>query len=238
MPRNLHHIAVIIPALNEELSIGKVLDAIPGWVDDVVVADNGSTDGTRQEAERHGARVVYEPRKGYGVACLAAMATLSQPEVVVFLDGDYSDYPGEMDRLVDPILEGRADMVLGSRVLGDAQVGALLPQQRFGNWLSCTLIRAMWKHRYTDLGPFRAIRRDSLDRLGMADQNFGWTVEMQIKALRHGLRVEEAPVSYRPRIGESKVTGTVSGVFNAGVKILYTIGAQAAEAALAEKMRG
>ena len=233
-----HNIAVIIPALNEELSIGRVLDDIPSWVDDVVVVDNGSTDRTSEVAAEHGARVLREPRKGYGAACLRAMAALRDPEVVVFLDGDYSDHPEEMDRLVDPIVEGRVDMVLGSRVLGDAQPGALQPQQRFGNWLSCTLMRALWRHRYTDLGPFRAIRRTSLERLGMADQNFGWTVEMQIKALRHGLRVEEAPVSYRPRIGESKVTGTVSGVFNAGVKILYTIGAQAAEAALAEKMRG
>ncbi len=229
MRGDANNIAVIIPALNEELSIGRVLDDIPAWVDDVVVVDNGSTDRTGEVAAEHGARVLREPRRGYGAACLRAMAALHDPEVVVFLDGDYSDYPGEMDRLVDPILEDRADMVIGSRVLGDAQPGALLPQQRFGNWLSCTLMRALWRHRYTDLGPFRAIRHTSLERLGMADQNYGWTIEMQIKALRCHLRVDEAPVSYRPRIGTSKVTGTVSGVVKAGVKILYTIGAQAVE---------
>ena len=227
MPRDADEIAVIIPALNEERSIGKVIDAIPDWVDDVVVVDNGSTDGTRQEASRHGARVLREPQRGYGAACLTGIAALGRPEVVVFLDGDYSDYPEEMDRLVEPILADRADMVIGSRVLGTSEPGALLPQARFGNWLSCTLMHLLWKHRYTDLGPFRAIRRTSLEQLGMEDKNFGWTVEMQIKALRQGLRVAEAPVSYRPRIGQSKVTGTVRGVVSAGTKILYTIFVQA-----------
>ena len=227
MRGDAHEIAVIIPALNEEQSIGKVLDAIPTWVDDVLVVDNGSTDRTQEVARRHGARVLREPRRGYGAACLKAMAALRAPEVVVFLDGDYSDYPEQMDRVVDPIVQGRADMVLGSRVLGTREPGALLPQARFGNWLSCTLIRALWKHRYTDLGPFRAISWTSLQRLAMADQNFGWTVEMQIKAVRQGLRVQEVPVSYRPRIGKSKVTGTALGVVKAGTKILYTIFVQA-----------
>ena len=225
--RGTQTVAVIIPALDEEPSIGKVLDDIPRWVDDVVVVDNGSTDGTRRVAEAHGARVLREPERGYGAACLLGMAALEEPDIVVFLDGDYSDYPEQMERLVDPIVEGRAEMVLGSRVLGSREPGALLPQARFGNWLSCSLMRLLWKHRYTDLGPFRAIKRSSLEQLGMADRNFGWTVEMQVKAVRAGLRVQERPVSYRRRIGRSKVTGTVKGVVGAGTKILYTIFRQA-----------
>jgi len=216
-------IAVVIPALNEALSVGRVIDAIPPWVDDVVVADNGSTDGTADVARRCGARVVTEPRRGYGSACLAGIAALSRPDIVVFLDADFSDHPEEMPQLVDPILDGQADMVIGSRTRGHANPGALTLQARFGNGLACALMRLFWGRRHTDLGPFRAIRSSTLESLHMRDRNYGWTVEMQIKALVCGARVREVPVSYRKRIGRSKVSGTVRGVIGAGTKILWTI---------------
>ncbi len=216
-------VSVIIPALNEEQSIGKVISAIPSWVDDIVVGDNGSTDRTAEVARTHGARVASEPRRGYGSACLAGMAALSDPDVVVFLDGDFSDHPEEMGLLVDPIVGGEADMVIGSRLLGERQVGALTPQARLGNWLACLLMRLFWRRTYTDLGPFRAIRHAALEGLRMRDPDYGWTVEMQVKAARRGLRVREVPVSYRRRTGKSKVSGTVRGVVGAGTKILWTI---------------
>ncbi|NIA14535.1 MAG: DUF2064 domain-containing protein [Nitrospiraceae bacterium] len=216
-------IDVVIPALNEEASIEKVLDAIPEWVDDIVVGDNGSTDRTREVAERHGARVVLEPRRGYGAACLAAMGVLDKPDVVVFLDGDFSDYPEEMDALVDPIIGGEAALVIGSRVRGEREPGALTPQARFGNWLACGLMRLFWGQRFTDLGPFRAIAYPALMALGMRDRDYGWTVEMQIKAVCRGVRAMEVPVRYRKRIGRSKVSGTVRGIVGAGTKILSTI---------------
>ncbi len=216
-------VAVIIPALNEEQAIGKVLNAVPAWADRVIVADNGSTDATAQVAHAHGATVVSEPQRGYGAACLAGIAALEEPDVVVFLDADHSDHPEEMARLVDPIATGEADLVIGSRVLGEREPGALPPQARWGNWLACTLIRWFWTVRYTDLGPFRAVRWDVLRELGMADRDYGWTVEMQIKAAQRGCRVREVPVSYRKRIGRSKVSGTLKGVVLAGTKILSTI---------------
>ena len=216
-------IAVIIPAYNEEPSIGKVVSSIPQWVDDIIVADNGSTDGTAEVARSHGARVVFEPERGYGAACLAAMASLDEPDIVVFLDGDFSDYPEEMHLLVDPIVTDETDVVIGSRILGKRESGALTPQARFGNWLSCMLIRWLWQITYTDLGPFRAVRHKTLKALAMRDRNYGWTVELQIKAARDKVRIREVPVSYRRRIGKSKVSGTVKGVIGAGVKILYTI---------------
>jgi glycosyltransferase involved in cell wall biosynthesis len=221
-------VAVVIPALNEAGSIGRVLADLPRPpVERVVVVDNGSADDTAGEARRGGAEVLSEPRRGYGRACLAGIAWLSAPErrpdILVFIDGDYSDHPAELAGVIAPIVDGRADLVVGSRVLGRAEPGALLPQARFGNWLATTLIRLLWGVRYTDLGPFRAIRFDALERLGMADTNFGWTVEMQVKAARHHLRSEEVPVSYRKRIGKSKVTGTLKGTLAAGTKILYTI---------------
>lgn len=221
--RNGANIAVIIPALNEEPSIGQVIDAIPDWVDDIIVADNGSTDKTAEIARAHGARVVWEPQRGYGAACLAGLAALNDPDVVVFLDGDFSDHPDEMPLLVDPITRGEADLAIGSRVLGRREAGALTPQARFGNWLACTLIRFFWNVRYTDLGPFRAVRYSTLKSFGMCDRDYGWSVEMQIKAARDGRRVLDVPVSYRRRIGKSKVAGTVRGVIGAGWKILYTI---------------
>ncbi len=221
--RNEHVVAIIIPVLNEEASIGKVIDAIPQWVDDIIVVDNGSTDGTGAEAVAHGARVVWEGQRGYGAACLAGMAALGTPDIVVFLDGDYSDYPEEMTLLVDPIIQGEVDMMIGSRTRGERERGALTPQAHFGNWLATRLIRFFWGIRYTDLGPFRAIRYRTLLQLGMADQDYGWTVEMQIKAALHGVPADEVPVSYRKRVGISKVSGTIRGVIGAGYKILSTI---------------
>lgn len=217
------HISVIIPALNEEQSISRVLSDLPEWVDDVVVVDNGSTDATAAIAMQQGARVVMESEKGYGAACLAGIAALGQTDIVVFLDADYSDDPAEMGLLVDPIVYDEVDLVLGSRLLGRSEAGALTPQQRFGNWLSCVLIHTIWGVKYTDLGPFRAIRYSILQGLGMRDRGYGWTVEMQIKAARAALRVREVPVSYRKRIGISKISGTVRGVLGAGSKILYKI---------------
>ncbi len=216
-------VAVIIPALNEQESIGKVISVIPPWVDDVIVVDNGSTDRTVAVAEEHGARVFSESRRGYGSACLMGMAQLDQPDIVLFLDGDYSDYPEEADLLVDPVASGDADMVIGSRVLGKNEPGALTPQAIFGNWLACQLMRLFWGARFTDLGPFRAVKYAVLQRLEMRDPDYGWTVEMQIKAARDGFRISEVPVSYRRRIGKSKVSGTVRGVVGAGTKILGLI---------------
>ncbi len=221
--RNGSRIGAVIPALNEEESIGKVLSAIPDWVDEVVVVDNGSADRTAEIAREHGALVVREPHRGYGAACLAGIAQLNDPDIVLFMDGDYSDYPEESATLVDPIAADKADMVIGSRVRGNRQVGALTPQARFGNWLACLLMRGLWKVHFTDLGPFRAISFDALQGLYMRDLDYGWTVEMQIKAAKAGLRVLEVPVSYRMRIGKSKVSGTVKGVIGAGTKILCTI---------------
>jgi len=216
-------ISVIIPAYNEEQSIAKVLEAIPSWVDEIIVVDNGSTDKTSEIAGKNGARTILEPRKGYGSACLAGIACLSNPDVVVFLDADYSDYPEEMHLLVDPIVDDKSDLVIGSRMTGQREQGALTPQAKFGNWLSTSLIRLIWKEKFTDLGPFRAIKFFTLKQLAMRDTNFGWTVEMQIKAAILGCRTAEVPVRYRPRIGQSKISYTVKGVISAGVKILYTI---------------
>mgnify|MGYP001228528488 FL=1 len=216
-------IAVVIPALDEEQAIGKVLRDIPEGASQVVVVDNGSRDRTAEVARGLGAEVVAEPRRGYGQACLTGIAQLDRPDIVVFLDGDYSDYPEEMSALVAPLLTGEADMVIGSRTLGQREKGALLPQARFGNWLSTLLIRLLFGVSFTDLGPFRALRFDALQRLAMQDRDFGWTVEMQVKAARLGLRAVEVPVRYRRRIGTSKITGTLSGTLRAGHKILWTI---------------
>ncbi len=216
-------IAVVIPACDEEEAIGKVLQDIPDIAQQVIVVDNGSADRTAEVARRLGACVVVEPRRGYGRACLAGMAYLDCPDIVVFLDGDYSDYPEDMPALVRPLVAGRADMVIGSRVLGQREKGALLPQARFGNWLATFLIRLLFGVTFTDLGPFRALRYDALRRLEMQDCNFGWTAEMQVKAARLGLRAAEVPVRYRRRIGTSKITGTLTGTLRAGYKILWTI---------------
>lgn len=228
--REQARIAVVIPALNEEHAIGHVLDAIPRWVDDVVVVDNGSRDRTADVARAHGARVVTEPRRGYGQACLTGLNALTEPDIVVFLDGDFSDRPDEMGALVDPIVRRAAELVIGSRTRGTAEPGALTPQARFGNWLACGLMRWFWGARFTDLGPFRAIRFSTLRRLRMRDTNFGWTVEMQVKAAAAAIPCAEVAVRYRRRIGISKISGTLKGVILAGTKILYTIFCAAARA--------
>jgi glycosyltransferase involved in cell wall biosynthesis len=219
-------VAVIIPVLNERESLPLVLAAIPDVPGlEIVVVDNGSTDGTAGAARslrlETPLRIVAEPRRGYGNACLAGVAALAErpPDVLVFLDGDYSDHPEELPRLLEAVDAG-ADLVIGSRTLGRRERGALLPQARFGNALACGLIRMRHGHRYTDLGPFRAIRRDAYERLGMRDRDFGWTCEMQVKAVQRGLRVAEVPVSYRRRVGVSKITGTLTGTLRAGWKIL------------------
>ncbi len=217
------HITTIIPALNEESSIGKVIAAIPAWVDRVIVVDNGSTDDTARVAQAYGAQVVAEPQRGYGQACQRGLALAGDSDVIVFLDGDYSDYPGEMEDLVAPILSGDADMVVGSRTLRQNPRDSLTPQQRAGNRFACALIHLIWRTRYTDLGPFRAIRRSALDKLAMRDRDFGWTVEMQVKASQRGLAVREVAVSYRRRIGQSKISGTIKGTILAGIKIIYVI---------------
>jgi glycosyltransferase involved in cell wall biosynthesis len=217
-------VAVIIPVLNEAQALPHVLAAIPSWVSCIIVADNASTDGSGYIARRHGAHVVRVPRRGYGNACLAAMAALPPPvDIVVFLDGDASDDASEMPQIVGPIARAEADFVLGSRVLGESERGALTPQQVLGNWLACTLIRWFWGYRFTDLGPFRAIRHDALRRLNMTDPDYGWTVEMQVRAAQCGLACREVPVRYRRRMGTSKVSGTIRGVIGAGAKILYII---------------
>ena len=224
MPR----ISVIIPAHNEAESIALVINEIPaGLVQEIIVVDNASTDATAARATAAGATVLFEPTPGYGRACLRGIAyALAQhppPDILVFLDGDHSDYPAEMPALLAPLLTHEADMVIGSRALGQRERGALLPQQRFGNWLAAWLLRYRFGTTTTDLGPFRAIRTAALVGLNMADTTYGWTVEMQVKAARQDLRVTEIPVSYRRRIGTSKISGTVRGTLGAGYKILATI---------------
>ena len=217
-------ISIIIPAYNEESSIGLVLDALPQEkLHEIIVVDNGSTDATARVAQEHGARVVKEPRKGYGSACLKGIDELDAPDIVVFIDGDFSDFPEEIVLLIRPIETGEKDFVLGSRMILPKSQLALLPQARYGNRLAVFLIKLFFKHEFTDLGPFRAIRYSSLMSIGMKDMDFGWTVEMQIKAVRNGLRIREVPVNYRKRVGISKITGTVLGTFRAGTKIIYTI---------------
>jgi glycosyltransferase involved in cell wall biosynthesis len=224
-------IDVLIPAWNEEKALPLVLADIPkAWVRQVIVCDNGSTDGTAAAARAAGAIVVSQPQRGYGNACLAGMRYLEampaseQPEIVVFLDGDYSDYPEELPKVADPILNDGKDMVIGSRHLGGMQPGAMTIPQRFGNWLAPRLIRSFYGYRFSDLGPFRAIRWDALKRLDMRDRNFGWTVEMQVKAAKLKLDCAEVPVRYRKRAaGRSKVSGTLKGTVLAGWKIITTI---------------
>lgn len=216
---------VVIPALDEERALPHVLAAIPkDSVRRVVVADNGSRDRTAQVARAAGAEVVHEPERGYGAACLRALGELEAdpPDVVVFLDGDHSDHPEELPRLVAPIADGDVDLVIGSRA-ARAQPGSLTLPQRVGNRIACEALRWLYGARYTDLGPFRAIRWSALEALRMRDRNYGWTVEMQIKAAKQGWAYAEVPVSYRPRIGASKVSGTVRGTLGASRKILWTL---------------
>ena len=216
-------LAVIIPALDEEDSIGRVIDAIPADLHaEVIVVDNGSTDRTAQIAADRGARVVSQPERGYGAACLAGLAALREADVVAFLDADFSDDPALLPELVGPIREGRADFVVGSRMLGEREPGALPPHSRFGNWLAGLILTHLYRQPATDLGPFRAIRRSALERLQMRDRGYGWTIEMQAKAARLRLPTVEVPVTYRKRIGRSKITGSLVPSIKAGVVILST----------------
>ena len=224
-------VAVVIPALNEERSLPLVLGDLP-QVGRVVVVDNGSTDRTADVAAQSGALVVSEPQRGYGAACLRGLVTVQDlvqhgnlaPSVIAFVDADYSDHPNLLPQLVEPILRDDTDFVLGSRLTGERERGAMPAQSVYGNVLACFLMRMLFTHRYTDLGPFRAIAYVKLCELNMVDTNFGWTIEMQIKAVRAGLRIQEIPVPYRRRVGQSKISGTLSGSIKAGSKILYTIG--------------
>ena len=223
-------IDVIIPAYNEEASIGMVVRDIPKkLVRDIIVCNNNSKDNTAAVAAAAGAVVVHQPRPGYGSACLKGMEYIAakpndeKPDIVVFIDGDYSDYGEEMPQLIYPITEKNYDLVIGSRALGDLEPGAMQPQQIFGNWLATSLIKLFYKYEFTDLGPFRALRYDCLLDLKMSDPDFGWTVEMQVKAAKMKMRCTEVPVRYRSRIGVSKISGTLRGTILAGHKIMWTI---------------
>lgn len=217
-------IYVIIPAFNEEKSIAHVIRAIPNFVEEIIVVSNRSTDQTEKVAQQAGATVLSEPRKGYGYACLKGMEYLKnksiKPEIVVFLDGDFSDYPEEMPKLIKPILENEIDMVIGARNKKLRKPGSMTFPQIFGNWLATFLMKLLYQAKFTDLGPFRAIAYQKLLQLEMQDKTYGWTVEMQLKAIKHQLKYTEVPVKYRNRIGVSKVSGTLKGAFMAGVKIL------------------
>jgi len=217
-------IKVIIPAYNEEDSIGKVICEIPDIVDEVIVVNNCSTDNTEAVAKKAGATVLTESRKGYGYACLKGMNYLEnqdiKPEIVVFLDGDYSDYPNELIKLVAPIIENDIDFVIGARVKHLREANSMTPQQVFGNWLATTLMKLMFGAKFTDLGPFRAIKYHKLLELEMVDKTYGWTVEMQLKSLKRNFTYIEVPVKYKQRIGTSKVSGTIKGTIFAGFKIL------------------
>ncbi len=228
-------IAVVIPALNEGAALGGALARVPRWVDRVVVVDNGSSDDTTEVARAGGAEVLHEPARGYGRACLAGIRAVSEVDVIVFMDADGSDHPEQMERLVRPILERRAELVIGSRALGRRERGALTFPQRFGNVLASRLVSWLWGVRFTDLGPFRAISRTALERLEMDAPTFGWTVQMQIRAASRGLACSEVAVDYaRRKAGRSKISGTVRGVWLAGTGILGCI----ARERLAQKRRG
>ena len=223
-------IDVIIPAFNEENAIDKVLADIPSeLVREVIVCNNASTDRTAEVAKKGGATLVEQPIKGYGNACLKGMEWIAakpkenQPDIVVFIDADYSDYPEEMHDLIRPIIENDVDLVIGSRALGNLEKGSMTPQQVFGNWLATALIRFFYNYEFTDLGPFRAIKYEKLLQLDMQDKTYGWTVEMQVKAAKMKFKCTEVAVNYRKRIGFSKVSGTVKGTILAGHKILWTI---------------
>ena len=224
-------ITVLIPVLNEADNIGRVIADIPQHLNArIVVVDNGSTDGTAQIAMQSGAIVLHQPRRGYGSACLKGLSYLielplaEQPDVVVFIDGDYSDYPEEMPLLLQPLQLGMADLVIGSRNLGGSEANAMTVPQRFGNFLATRLLGLFYGAKFTDLGPFRAIRWQTLQALDMQDQNFGWTVEMQLKAVKQGFNTSEVSVRYRKRAsGQSKISGTVKGTFMAGYVILKTL---------------
>ena len=222
------NIKVIIPAFNEENAVGKVVMELPkDWISEVIVVNNNSTDSTSEKAAAAGATVLEEPLQGYGRACLKGIEYLKNcgdtPDIVVFIDADYSDYPNELPLLVSPIVNQNIDMVIGSRELGNREVGSMTVPQIFGNWLATTLIRLFYGVRYTDLGPFRAIKYDALIALDMQDKTYGWTVEMQVKAAKQKMKTTEVAVNYKKRIGDSKISGTIKGTILAGYKIITTI---------------
>ncbi len=217
-------IKVIIPAVNEGDSIGKVVSELPDSVSEIIVVNNGSTDDTLENAQKAGATVLTENQRGYGFACLKGMDYIAkqskQPDIIVFIDGDYSDYPEELDKVVAPILEKDIDFVIGARKKSLREPGSMTPQQVFGNQLATFLMRLFFRAKFTDLGPFRAIKYDKLRALDMQDKTYGWTVEMQLKVLRKKMSYTEVPVRYKRRIGVSKVSGTIKGTIFAGIKIL------------------
>lgn len=220
----LEKIKVIIPAYNEEESIAKVIAEIPEIVQEIIVVSNNSTDATEENAKNAGATVLQEKQKGYGYACLKGMDYISKqenkPDIIVFLDGDFSDFPAELTKIIAPIIKENKDLVIGSRVKRWREKGSMTFPQIFGNWLATSLMKLFFNARFTDLGPFRAIKYDKLLDLEMQDKTYGWTVEMQLKALKKGFSYTEVPVHYKNRIGTSKVSGTVKGAIFAGVKIL------------------
>ena len=220
----MKNIKVIIPAYNEENAIVKVLNEIPNIVSEVIVVDNNSTDTTSESARNAGATVLFEEKKGYGYACLKGLEYVKgldiKPDIIVFLDGDYSDYPEELLKIINPIIADNVDLVIGARVKAFRELGSMTPQQVFGNWLACFLMKLFFNSKFTDLGPFRAIKYDKLLELSMQDKTYGWTVEMQLKALKKGFSYIEIPVRYKNRIGVSKVSGTVKGTIMAGIKII------------------
>ena len=220
-------VKVIIPAYNEAAAISKVIGDIPNFIQETIVVDNGSTDLTSEVAKCTGATVLFEPNKGYGSACLKGIEYIEnsnhKTDIIVFLDGDYSDYPEQMSEIIAPILNQNTDFVLGSRKKSLSEKGAMQPQQRFGNWLATNLMRLFFNSKFTDLGPFRAIKYEVLQQLGMKDKTYGWTVEMQLKILKQNFSYSEVPVKYRNRIGVSKVSGTLKGTIFAGMKILTWI---------------
>lgn len=224
---NTHIIDVLIPAYNEQNSVQKVVKDIPALVRNIIVVNNNSNDDTKIKAQEAGALVIDEPVQGYGKACLTGMAYIKSlervPDILVFLDADYSDYPEQLIDLVRPIIKEDYDMVIGSRAKGRRDKGSMTPPQVFGNWLATVLMKRIYRVSYSDLGPFRAIKWQKLLALGMVDESYGWTIEMQIKSAQMGFKTTEVSVDYRKRIGSSKISGTVKGVLGAGYKILWTI---------------
>lgn len=220
-------ITVIIPAYNEQDAIAKVIQDIPDVVNEIIVVSNNSSDNTEENAKKAGATVLQEPRKGYGYACLKGLSYIAQqnkkPEIIVFLDGDYSDFPEQLNEIVAPLIDENIDFVVGTRVKKYRELGAMTPQQIFGNWLATFLMKVFFNAQFTDLGPFRAIKYSKLLTLEMEDKTYGWTVEMQLKILKQKMSYREVPVKYRNRIGVSKVSGTIKGTIFAGVKILSWI---------------